>query len=135
MRGDNGRERERDGECRKEWKNKQRERERERETLKYPVRLHVSVAGLFWREIISSSVSTRCFTRSTSPRIGKEPGYMVGLQSNGAVTSALVKTELRPVHRQRGRTALNHRGEHVRTTWTPAQQDENTAQNKNSENL
>lgn len=49
------------------------------------------------------------------PRIGKEPGYTVGLQSNGAVTSALVKTILWQLHRQAGRPAEKHQGEHVRT--------------------
>lgn len=39
------------------------------------------------------------------PRIGKEPGYTVGLQGNGAATSALVKTILWPMHRQTGRRA------------------------------
>lgn len=39
------------------------------------------------------------------PRIGKEPSYTVGLQSNGAATPALVKTALWPAYSQTGRHA------------------------------
>lgn len=57
------------------------------------------------------------------PRIGKEPGYTVGLQSNEAATFALVKTVLRPMHRQAGRPTEIHESNDERTVSASAQWD------------
>lgn len=82
---------------------------------------------LDWRERLNRlQWGHEAFPSLQFPRIGKEPGYTVGLQSNGAVTSALVKTVLWQMHRQTSRPAENQQGRHVRTVLAPAQWDNHT---------
>lgn len=69
----------------------------------------------WWERLNRLQWEHEAFPSLHFPRIGKEPGYTVGLQSNGAVTSALVKTVLWPMYRQASRPAENQQGTHVRT--------------------